>query len=217
MNFLNAQSYRSEILIVENGSQDSTFQVAEEFVDRHQSDHLPIQVLQEPHRGKGSAVKRGIFASSGEYRFMCDADLSMPVTEFNRFFPPVLADFEIAIASREAPGAVRYNEPNYRHLVGRVFNTLIRVLALPKLNDTQCGFKCFKAAVAEELFNEMTITGWSFDVEILYLAQRRGYRIVEVPIPWYYNPDSHISVAKDSMQMALDILKIRLTDRQNRT
>ena len=97
-----------------------------------------------------------------------------------------------------------------------MFNTLIRVLALPTLNDTQCGFKCFKGEIAERLFSEMTITGWSFDVEILYLAQRRGYRIQEVPIPWYFNPESHISVARDSTQMALDIFKIRLADRNHR-
>jgi dolichyl-phosphate beta-glucosyltransferase len=216
LTFLGAQSYRAEILIVENASQDNTLQVVEEFADRNRSDDLPIRVLQETQRGKGAAVKRGIFASSAEYRFMCDADLSMPVTEINRFCPPALTDFDISIASREAPGAVRYNEPTYRHLVGRVFNTLIRVLALPKLNDTQCGFKCFRASIAEELFNDLTIPGWSFDVEILFLAQRRGYRIVEVPIPWYYNPDSHISVAKDSLQMAIDIFKIRFRDRQNR-
>jgi glycosyltransferase involved in cell wall biosynthesis len=216
LTFLSAQSYQSEILIVENASQDNTLRVAEEFSAQRNTEHLPIKVFQEPRRGKGSAVKRGIFESSGEYRFMCDADLSMPVSEFNRFFPPDLTDFDIAIASREAHGAVRYNEPTYRHLVGRMFNTLIRLIALPKLNDTQCGFKCFKAGIAEELFKEMTITGWSFDVEILYLAQQRGYRIVEIPIPWYYNPDSHISVVKDSTQMALDIFKIRLTDRQNR-
>jgi glycosyltransferase involved in cell wall biosynthesis len=160
-----------------------------------------------------NAVKKGMFSAKGEYRFMCDADLSMPVSEINRFLPPILNDFDIAIASREAMGAVRYDEPAYRHLVGRVFNTLIRILALPDLNDTQCGFKCFRASIAEELFNELTISGWSFDVEILYLAQQRGYRIVEIPIPWYFNPNSHISVIKDSFQMALDIFKIRLRDR----
>jgi glycosyltransferase involved in cell wall biosynthesis len=214
--FLSSQSYRSEILIVENASQDNTIQVAQEFAARCHTDELPVHVLQEHQRGKGAAVKKGMFASSGDYRFMCDADLSMPVTEINRFFPPALPDVDIAIASREAPGAVRYNEPIYRHVVGRVFNTLIRVLALPGLNDTQCGFKCFRGQVVEELFNDMTITGWSFDVEILYIAQQRGYLIHEVPIPWYFNPDSHISVAKDSTQMALDIFKIRLRDRQNR-
>jgi glycosyltransferase involved in cell wall biosynthesis len=213
--FLQAQSYQSEILVIENASQDKTFQVAEQFAAQHHSEQLPILVLREAVQGKGAAVKRGIFTARGEYRFMCDADLSMPVTEINRFIPPNLEQFEISIASREAPGAVRHNEPTYRHLVGRVFNTLIRLLALPGLNDTQCGFKCFKASIAEELFNEMTITGWSFDVEILYLAQQRSYRIVEIPIPWYYNPDSHISVVKDSMQMALDIFKIRFRSRND--
>ena len=210
--YLQDQSYRSEILVIENASHDNTYQVAKQFAQDHSSADLPIQVIRESKRGKGFAVKRGVYAASGEYRFMCDADLSMPVTEINRFFPPELEDFDISIASREAPGAVRYNEPAYRHFVGRIFNTLIRILALPELNDTQCGFKCFKAAIAEDLFRDINITGWSFDVEILYLAQRRGYRIVEIPIPWYYNPDSHISVVKDSFQMAIDIFKIRLKD-----
>lgn len=210
--YLQDQSYRSEILVIENASHDNTYQVAKQFAQDHSSADLPIQVIRESKRGKGFAVKRGVYAASGEYRFMCDADLSMPVTEINRFFPPELEDFDISIASREAPGAVRYNEPAYRHFVGRIFNTLIRVLALPELNDTQCGFKCFKAAIAEDLFRDINITGWSFDVEILYLAQRRGYRIVEIPIPWYYNPNSHISVFKDSFQMAIDIFKIRLKD-----
>jgi hypothetical protein len=93
---------------------------------------------------------------------MCDADLSMPITEVNRFLPPILAGVDIAIASREAPGAIRFNEPNYRHIVGRVFNAQIRLFALPKLQDTQCGFKCYRAEVAEELFRYQTINGWSF-------------------------------------------------------
>ena len=216
LSFLQAQSYQSEILVVENASQDKTFQVAEQFAKLHDTHDLPVHVLREAVQGKGAAVKRGIFTAKGEYRFMCDADLSMPVSEINRFFPPAFDHFDISIASREAPGAVRYNEPAYRHLVGRVFNTLIRVLALPGLNDTQCGFKCFRAPIAEELFSEMTITGWSFDVEILFLAQQRSYKIVEIPIPWYYNPDSHISVVKDSLQMALDIFKIRFRSRNNK-
>lgn len=215
LTFLKSQPYQSEILVVENASQDNTYQVAEQFASQHNTQELPVEVIRESVQGKGAAVKRGIFATKGEYRFMCDADLSMPVTEINRFFPPNLEQVDISIASREAPGAVRYNEPTYRHLVGRVFNTLIRILALPGLNDTQCGFKCFRAPIAEELFNEMTITGWSFDVEILYLAQQCSYRIMEIPIPWYYNPDSHISVFKDSMQMALDIFKIRFRSRNN--
>ncbi len=213
LTFLQSQSYQSEILVVENASEDGTLKVAKEFAEQHHRESLPIQVIHEPVKGKGSAVRRGMLLASGDYLFMCDADLSMPVKEINRFFPPAVDGVDITIASREAMGAVRYNEPTYRHLVGRIFNTLIRVLALPDLNDTQCGYKCFKANVAEDLFRDMTIPGWSFDVEILYLAQKRGYRVKEIPIHWYYNPDSHISVAKDSIRMALDIFKIRFQDR----
>lgn len=210
--FLQIQPFNSEILVVENASQDRTHQIALEFSNIHSSEKSLIRVLQVPELGKGAAVKRGMLEARGEYRFMCDADLSMPIGEVNRFLPPNLTGFDIAIASREAIGAVRYNEPAYRHLVGRVFNTLIRVLALPTLQDTQCGFKCFRGAVVEDLFRQQTISGWSFDVEILYIAQRRGYEIREVPIPWYYNANSKISVVKDSFQMGLDILKIRLND-----
>jgi hypothetical protein len=133
----------------------------------------------------------------------------MPIDQINRFLPPSLEGADIAIASREARGAVRYNEPAYRHLVGRIFNTMIRLLALPGLQDTQCGFKCFRAPVAEDVFKHQTLGGWSFDVEVLYIAQKHGYRIVELPIPWYYRANSKISVLHDSLRMALDLLVIR--------
>jgi hypothetical protein len=145
---------------------------------------------------------------------MCDADFSMPVEQIGRFLPPILDGYDIAIASREAPGAVRYAEPQYRHLVGRVYNWMIRLLALPGLQDTQCGFKCFRGEVAEELFNLQTLPGWSFDVELLFIAQRRGYKIVEIGIPWYFNSESKIRVMKDSLRMGMDLLKIRLNARQ---
>lgn len=205
-NFLKIQSYSAEVLIVDNGSQDRTFEIAQDFA--HQHEHF--RVLQEMQRGKGLAVKRGMQAARGEYRFMCDADFSMPVEEINHFLPPALQDYDIAIASREAPGAVRYNEPPYRHFVGRVFNLLIRALTLPDLHDTQCGFKCFRAPVAIDLFQRQTLGGWAFDVELLFIARKFGYRIVERPIPWYFNPDSKIRVLQDSFHMAIDLISIRI-------
>ena len=204
--FLQAQSYSSEVLIVENGSQDRTFQIAQGYAKQHAN----LRVIREEQRGKGLAVKRGMLEACGEYRFMCDADFSMPVTEINRFLPPAQTGFDILIASREAPGAVRYDEPAYRHFVGRVFNTMIRVVALPDLQDTQCGFKCFRDSVAEDVFRLQTLGGWSFDVEVLFIAKQRGYRIAELPIPWFFNPDSHVDVVRDSLQMALDLFRIRL-------
>ena len=122
----------------------------------------------------------------------------------------------IAIGSREAPGAVRYNEPYYRHLSGRVFNTLVRWLALPGLQDSQCGFKCFRGDIAEEIFPLQTNTGWAFDVEVLFIARQRGYRIVEVPIPWYFNSDSQIRMLRDSWRMVRDLLLIRLNSLQGK-
>ncbi len=208
--FLGSQSYPAEVIVADNASQDSTYDLAMEFARQLPSNSPAFQIVREATRGKGAAVRRGMQAAKGEYRFMCDADLSMPITEVNRFMPPLLTEFDIAIASREAPGAIRFNEPGYRHLVGRVFNNQIRLLALPELQDTQCGFKCFRAAVAEDLFQRQTITGWSFDVELLFIARRRGYRIIEIPIPWYYNSKSKVSVVKDSFQMGIDIFKIRL-------
>jgi hypothetical protein len=118
--------------------------------------------------------------ASGEFCFMCDADLSMPVEDINRFLPPALTDFDVAIASREARGAVRYNEPAFRHFVGRIFNTMIRVLALPDLNDTQCGFKCFRSSVVQDVFKQQTLQAgrlmWRF------CSKQCGYRIIEVSI-----------------------------------
>jgi dolichyl-phosphate beta-glucosyltransferase len=208
--FLQQKSYSAEVLIVENGSQDRTFELAQAFAEQHPQ----FRALHEAGRGKGLAVQRGMLEAYGAYRFMCDADLSMPVSEIDRFLPPQRTDYGVAIASREAPGAVRHNEPFYRHLGGRIINTVIRTLALPELQDTQCGFKCFRAEIAEDLFKHQTLAGWSFDIEILYIARMRGYPIVEIPIPWFFNPDSKLNAVKDALQMGQDIIKIRRNEKQ---
>lgn len=205
LGFVKMQPYEAEVLVVENGSTDRTLELAQEFA----REHPQICVIQEKEKGKGLAVRTGMLAARGRYRFMCDADFSMPVTEIPRFLPPALQNADVIIASREAPGAVRYREPVYRHIVGRVFNALIRLVALPDLHDTQCGFKCFRGEAAEVLFRCQTITGWSFDVEVLFLARKFGYRIVELPIPWYFNPNSKVSVLRDSLRMGIDLLRIR--------
>lgn len=202
--FLAAQPYEIEVLVVENASTDKTLQIAQSFADRYPN----IRAIHEDLPGKGRAVKAGMLAANGEYRFFADADFSMPVNEIPRFLPPAI-DVPIAIASREAPGAIRYNEPFYRHLTGRVFNALIRSLVLPGLHDTQCGFKMFHANVAQDLFQRQTLMGWSFDVELLYIASLRGLPILEVPIPWYFNPESKINVLRDSWRMFRDLLTIR--------
>lgn len=208
--FLEKQSYKAEVLVVVNGSQDHTFQIADEYA-RH---HPQFRAILEDQRGKGLAVKRGMLEACGQFRFMCDADLSMPIEEINRFLPPSQPNFDVTIGSREAPGAVRYNEPFYRHLGGRMINLIIRLLALPGLQDTQCGFKCFRSLVAEDLFGNLTLSGWSFDIELLYIARKRGYHIVEVPIPWYFSAESKVNLIQDTFQMVADILTVRRNNRR---
>lgn len=202
--FVKKQSFTTEVLVVENGSRDQTLKVAQDFAARYPF----IQAIHEDLPGKGRAIRKGMLAATGNYRFFADADFSMPVDEISRFLPPAI-DAPIVIASREGPGAVRYNEPAYRHFTGRVFNTVIRLLVLHDLNDTQCGFKMFRAEATEELFPRQTLMGWSFDVELLYIARRRGYKIREIGVPWYFNPESKINVLRDSWRMFTDLIKIR--------
>ena len=203
--FLARQRFTSEILVVENGSQDFTAVVTEAFA----TEHPRVRLIRESRRGKGLAVRRGMLEAAGEYRFICDADLSMPIEEVSKFLPPQLEAYEVAIGSREVAGARRYNEPTYRHLMGRAFNTLVKLLAVPGFEDTQCGFKCFRREAALDIFGVQRLDGMSFDVEALYIARKRGYRIVEVPIDWYYMSESRVRLVEDSLRMFSDILAIR--------
>jgi len=203
--YMRQQSYPSELIVVENGSTDGTYQTAKGF----QGEIPNLIVLHEDQRGKGWAVRQGMLHAKGDYRFICDADLSMPIEEIAKFLPPEQNKYPIAIGSREAEGAVRQNEPQYRHLIGRMFNTMVRMLVLPGLNDTQCGFKVFRADAAEEIFPKLTIFGWTFDVEALFLARSFGFTITEIPIQWHHHPHSTVKVLRDSIQMGLDVMKIR--------
>ena len=208
--FVARKDYPVEVLIVDNNSTDRTAAIIAEFA----AEFPYMRGLSERTQGKGAAVRTGMLAARGAYRFICDADLSMPIEEVDKFLPPQLDDFDIAIASREIAGAVRYDEPWYRHLMGRVFNLIVRLFAVPGLQDTQCGFKMFRAEVAEDLFPLQTMNGWSFDVEILYAARQRGWRIVEVPIHWYYKANTRISPLRDSLDMFVEVLKIRRNGRR---
>ncbi len=210
--YLDRQQYASEVIVVENGSQDLTAVVAEAFA----ADHPRVRLFQEAGRGKGLAVRHGMLEARGDYRFICDADLSMPIEEVAKFLPPALDGYDVAIGSREAPGARRYNEPAYRHVQGRVFSNLVKLFALPGFEDTQCGFKMFRGPVAEDIFRAQTFNGMSFDVEALYIARMRGYKIVEVPIDWYYRSESRVQPLLDPLRMLRDILVIHRNWRQGK-
>ena len=205
VDYLGSQSYTWEVAVVDDGSTDATASLVKAFAEADSSVHL----ISVPHGGKGWAVNQGMLWTTGEYRFLCDADLSMPIEQVSRFLPPELSDFDIAIGSREISGAKRIGEPYQRHMMGRVYNLMVRLLAIPGLSDTQCGFKCFRGQVAQELFSIQRLYSFAFDVEILFLARKRKLRIREVPIDWYYRSQSKVRPFKDSLAMSGDILKIR--------
>jgi hypothetical protein len=133
----------------------------------------------------------------------------MPVEEISLLLSGLHEGADIAIGSREAPGARRIGEPAHRHVMGRVFNWLVRAVAVPRIADTQCGFKAFRGAVARDLFARQRIDGWAFDVEVLFLAGQLGYSIKEVPITWRYDPSSRVRAVRDTIAMMRELLAIR--------
>jgi glycosyltransferase involved in cell wall biosynthesis len=194
-----------EIVVVDDGSSDGTAAVAGSAAAADPR----IVVRQEPHRGKGGAVKAGLLTARGAYRFMCDADLSMPIEELDRFQTPLAAGYDIAIGTREGHAARRFDEPAYRHWTGRAFNLAVQRLALPGIEDSQCGFKMFTASAVESIFPLVRVTGWAFDVEVLTIAREQRLRIAEVPIDWHYRRESQLSIVRDSAAMFTDVLRVR--------
>jgi dolichyl-phosphate beta-glucosyltransferase len=193
-----------EILVVDDGSADTTAQVA-------RAAGADVRVLRhETNRGKGYAVRRGMLAATGTRRLITDADLSTPIEELVKLEAEIEHGFDIAIGSRAVAGAlIEVHQPAYREAMGRLFNLLVQALLLPGLCDTQCGFKLFTARAAEAAFSPCRLDGFSFDVEALYVARRRGLRIVEVPVVWRNDTASRVSLGGGSAAFA-DLVRIRL-------
>jgi dolichyl-phosphate beta-glucosyltransferase len=197
-----------EVVVVENGSTDRTVEVVEAF----QAQYPFIQLVQGLPPGKGRAVREGMLAATGERRLLCDADLSMPIGEAAKFLPPHTDGVDVVVGSREVPGARRIGEPAHRHVMGRAFNLIVKAVALPGIEDSQCGFKLFTAPAAERVFRLARLKGWGFDPEVLYIARKHGYRLRELPIEWHFNADSRVRPVHDSLAMVRDLFRIRIYD-----
>ena len=203
--YLTDRPYTWEVIVANDGSEDGTEAVVREFGATHHG----FRVHSFPHRGKGAAVKQGMLAAAGEYRFLCDADLSMPIELLERLLPPDGPAADIVIGSREAAGARRIGEPRGRWLMSRVFNGFTRLLATPGVKDTQCGFKVFRREPAEALFAAQTLDGFAFDAEILFLARKRGFSTAEVGIDWHYRAESKVRPFRDGWRTLRDLVVIR--------
>jgi dolichyl-phosphate beta-glucosyltransferase len=207
VDYLRQQGLDYEVLVVDDGSTDNTADVASAFASQG------VRLLrQEVNRGKGAVVRIGVLASRGREVLLVDADLSTPIEDLERLRPH-LAEAELVLGSRAVEGSdILQHQPFYREAMGRTFNFIIQVLGVRGLRDTQCGFKLLDGEVARRLFAELRIQRFAYDVELVWLAQRHGYRVVEVGVRWADSPSSKVNPLTDSARMFWDVLALRWRD-----
>lgn len=196
-----------EVIVVDDGSSDGTGEAARLAAEK---ENLPIELIRHPqNRGKGAAIRTGVLASTGDPLLVTDTDLSTPLAEWVKLAER-LPTHPVTIGSRALDEElVRKRQPFYRQFMGKTFNTFVRLIAVPGIRDTQCGFKLFRGDVARDLFRRARIDRFAYDVEILYLARKEGLSIAEVPVLWFNSPESKVSVVRDSLRMLRDLVRIR--------
>ncbi len=204
---LRATGLDCEIILVDDGSSDRTADV----VHRYLNGTVPLRVLrQDPNQGKAAAVKRGLLAADGRFVGYVDADMSTPFAEIDRFLQALADGADVAIGSRSMTGSdVQVHQPLHRAVAGKLFGAFTRLVLLPDIADSQCGFKFFRREVAQDLFTRQRLTGWAFDAELLYLARRLGYRLVQIPVRWINDPNSKVKMLTAGPKMVLDIMRLR--------
>jgi hypothetical protein len=223
VDYLQSQPYPTELLLVDDGSLDQTGAIAEAFA----ADQPGVRIVAIAHGGKAAALRAGMMAATGDLIAFSDADLATPLRYLEVFRQATLAGDDIVIGSREGQGAVRIDEPFYRHLMGRVFNQIVRRLLLPDIQDTQCGFKLFRREAAREILDRARLYRTSdavlrgprvtaFDVELLVVGRRLGYRIRSIPVAWTYGNQSKVNPFRDTLNNLADVMRVKWNDVRGR-
>ena len=205
--WMNEAHITGEVIVVDDGSTDDTAALAEQMAATHPT----VSVVRLPgNQGKGAAVRRGVEVATEAWVLFSDADLSTPIEEAERLASLADAGADVVIGSRDAKDSqIERHQPWYREAMGRTFNRIVQALAVRGFRDTQCGFKLFSREAARRCFGQMTIERFAFDVEVLYLAQRFGYRIEEVGVRWVNDERTTVDPLRDAAKMFVDVLKIR--------
>ena len=207
LSYVRAKGWTTEIIVVNDGSRDTTAEVVREFARTSPE----VRLVENPgNHGKGYSVRHGMLQAVGDVVMFTDSDLSAPIEEAELLFAAIAQGADIAIGSRWLEkGRQTHRQPLYRQFFGRCFNAVTRAVMGLKFADTQCGFKAFTRDAAQTVFQLQTIEGWGFDPEILFIAVKRGYRIVEVPVSWAHDERTRMSYLKDGMKMLREIATIR--------
>ena len=210
INYLNKKDYKSEIIVVVDGSTDSTMNVIKKFGRKN----ARIKTIENKiTRGKGYSVKKGMLETRGKFVLFTDADLSTPISEFEKLIHWLEKGYDVAIGSRSlGDSQVEIRQPFVRESMGKIFNKIMSLLVYTGFKDTQCGFKCFRRQVINKIFNRQIIKGFAFDVEIILIAKIHGFRVKEVPVRWLNSPHSKVSIIRDPLVMFCDLLRIKFYD-----
>jgi dolichyl-phosphate beta-glucosyltransferase len=207
--FLQGCSYSHEVLVVDDGSKDRTPEIVQDFIDNQGCRTRFRLIRYETNRGKGYAVARGLREARGKFLAFSDTDLSAPIDQLPLLIEALEAGADVAIGSRRMPGSEVIGMPWHRETMGLFFSLLSRLLVLPGVRDTQCGFKAYRREAALKLIQAQKIDGYTFDVEHLLLARRMGLAVVETPVKWVYTAGSQIDTFRDSIEMFRDLLALR--------
>lgn len=198
----NNEKYDFEVIVVNDGSKDNTKEIVESFSN-------VIFIDNKVNKGKGAVIKQGMLLANGNYLLFSDADLSTPIEELDKLMKFIL-DFDVVIGSRAIQSEfIKEHQPFYREFMGKIFNLFVQLIVVKGIKDTQCGFKLFKGEVAKKIFRNSKIEGFSFDVEIVYLADKFKFKIKEVPVLWYNDDRSKVDPIKDSIKMFKELLIIK--------